>query len=61
LQAVTELILKSRWVYPAKLLQSGFVFKYNVLEQALADIIRQTPLKKYHLFQMQPAYVSEML
>lgn len=46
----TELILKSRWVYPARLLQSGFSFKYNVLEHALTDIIRHTPRKRYHLF-----------
>ena len=51
----TELILKSRWVYPARLLQSGFTFRYNKLEHALANIIRQTPVKKYHLFQKQPA------
>lgn len=51
----TELILKSRWVYPAKLLQSGFVFKYNVLEHALNDIVRHTPVNKYHFFQKQLA------
>jgi NAD dependent epimerase/dehydratase family enzyme len=51
----TELMLKSRWVYPAKLLQSGFTFRYNVLEQALTDIIRKTPVRKYHLFQKQLA------
>jgi NAD dependent epimerase/dehydratase family enzyme len=38
----TELVLKSRWAYPAKLLQSGFTFKYNELEHALANIIRDT-------------------
>jgi uncharacterized protein len=52
----TELILKSRWVYPAKLLQSGFMFKYNVLEHALSDIVRCTPVKKYHFFQKQLAH-----
>jgi uncharacterized protein len=46
----TELILKSRWVAPAKLLQTGFSFKYNEVEHALADIIRNTPRRKYHLF-----------
>ena len=49
----TELILKSCWVYPARLLQSGFVFKYNVLEHALSDIVRHTPVRKYHFFQKQ--------
>jgi NAD dependent epimerase/dehydratase family enzyme len=46
----TELILKSRWVYPAKLLQSGFSFKYNEIEHALSEIVGKTPRKKYHLF-----------
>jgi NAD dependent epimerase/dehydratase family enzyme len=50
LRTETELILKSRWVYPARLLQSGFFFKYNALEQALVDIIDKMPRKKYHLF-----------
>jgi len=35
----TELILKSRWVLPTKLLQSGFVFKYAFLENALREIL----------------------
>jgi NAD dependent epimerase/dehydratase family enzyme len=42
----TELILKSRWAYPAKLLQSGFLFKYNELEHALTDIVGNTLGKK---------------
>jgi len=46
----TELILKSRWVYPARLLQSGFTFKYSLLEPALTDIVHNTPRSKYHLF-----------
>jgi NAD dependent epimerase/dehydratase family enzyme len=51
----TELILKSRWVLPTKLLQSGFVFKYPELELALTEILgrknqepkNQDPKKKY--------------
>ncbi|WP_205509308.1 epimerase [Longitalea arenae] len=43
----TELILKSRWVYPARMLRSGFSFRYNALEQALADIMSKLPGKKY--------------
>jgi NAD dependent epimerase/dehydratase family enzyme len=35
----TELILKSRWVFPEKLLQSGFRFRYNNVENALKEII----------------------
>lgn len=35
----TELVLKSRWVYPEKLLKYGFEFKYPVLKDALEDIL----------------------
>jgi uncharacterized protein (TIGR01777 family) len=35
----TELLLKSRWVVPARLLQQGFIFKYPQLAGALAQII----------------------
>lgn len=34
-----ELLLKSRWVVPARLQQQGFEFTYPSLEQALAQII----------------------
>ena len=46
----TELILKSRWVLPTKILESGFTFKYPLLKDALADIIGKVPRKQYHLF-----------
>lgn len=46
----TELILKSRWVLPTRLLQKGFRFKYPDLEDALQHIITRVPRKKYHLF-----------
>jgi len=46
----TELILKSRWVVPTKILQTGFRFKYALLKDALKEIITKTPRKKYHLF-----------
>jgi uncharacterized protein len=45
-----ELVLKSRWVLPAKILKSGFVFTYNTIEQAFKEIVARTPRKKYHLF-----------
>jgi NAD dependent epimerase/dehydratase family enzyme len=45
----TELILKSRWVTPAKAIQQGFVFKYPVLKDALKEIVSALPRKKYHL------------
>ncbi len=35
----TELILKSRWVLPERLLQAGYVFQYPELDKACKDII----------------------
>ncbi|MEO8416701.1 MAG: TIGR01777 family oxidoreductase [Ginsengibacter sp.] len=35
----TELVLKSRWVIPKKLLDAGFVFQYPDLENALQNIL----------------------
>ena len=35
----TELILKSRWVIPEKLLKAGYTFKYPVLDEALENIL----------------------
>ncbi len=46
----TELLLKSRWVVPTRLLQTGFSFQYPLLENAVTNIIQQIPPKKYHLF-----------
>ena len=46
----TELILKSRWVLPTKLLQTGFIFRYPDAEEAIKDIIGKIPRRKYHLF-----------
>jgi uncharacterized protein (TIGR01777 family) len=37
----TELVLKSRWVVPERLLKEGFVFKYNKIEDALNEILNQ--------------------
>ncbi|HMX38518.1 MAG TPA: TIGR01777 family oxidoreductase [Ferruginibacter sp.] len=45
-----ELVLKSRWVLPTRILQSGFTFYYSDLDQAFAEIVAQTPRKRYHLF-----------
>lgn len=45
-----ELLLKSRWVLPTKLLETGFVFQYPQLEEALKEIVQKTDRKKYHLF-----------
>jgi uncharacterized protein len=46
----TELLLKSRWVVPAKLLQAGFSFQFPVLKDAVTDIFSRLPRKKYDLF-----------
>jgi len=45
-----ELLLKSRWVVPAKLLESGFDFKYAKLDEAIQQIVSNTDRRKYHLF-----------
>jgi NAD dependent epimerase/dehydratase family enzyme len=37
----TELILKSRWVIPARLLEAGFQFKYPNLDAALKNILNE--------------------
>lgn len=46
----TELLLKSRWVLPTKLLESGYKFEYGFIKDAFAEIIQDTPRKNYHLF-----------
>ena len=45
-----ELLLKSRWVVPTKMLETGFAFKYPKLAEALFEIVQKTDRKKYHLF-----------
>jgi uncharacterized protein (TIGR01777 family) len=37
----TELLLKSRWVVPARLLKEGYTFKYPSLPTALKDILQK--------------------
>ncbi len=46
----TELVLKSRWVLPTKVLKEGFQFQYAHLQNALQDIVSKTTKKEYHLF-----------
>lgn len=46
----TELVLKSRWVVPAKLLEAGYTFRYPEIKPALENIIQQTPKKQYKLW-----------
>ncbi|GAB2536246.1 TIGR01777 family oxidoreductase [Gracilibacillus alcaliphilus] len=40
LQTETELILKSRWVLPKRLLDAGYTFRYPTIGQTLQDIYR---------------------
>lgn len=44
----TELLLKSRWVVPKKLLESGYVFKHPRLKEAFHDILKQNHKKSYN-------------
>ena len=37
----TELLLKSRWVFPEKLLNAGYVFEYPEIDKALNDMLTQ--------------------
>ncbi len=37
----TELIFKSRWVVPKRLLDSGFKFQFETAEEAVRDILRK--------------------
>jgi NAD dependent epimerase/dehydratase family enzyme len=46
----TELVLKSRWVMPGRLLRSGFRFNYPLPEEAIKAVVEQTPRRQYHLF-----------
>ena len=46
----TELILKSRWVLPTKLLESGYQFEYDTIDKAFEEIVSHTARKAYHLF-----------
>lgn len=37
-----ELVLKSRWVHPGVLLDTGYAVRYPTIDEALADIARRT-------------------
>jgi uncharacterized protein len=45
-----ELVLKSRWVVPTKILETGFQFQYPLLKDALENIISKVPRRQYLLF-----------
>jgi len=42
----TELVLKSRWVIPRKLMEKNFVFKYPTVGNALKDILQDSTMPK---------------
>ncbi len=44
-----ELVLKSRWVVPTKIIESGFHFQYDKLDHALTTIIQKVPAHQYRL------------
>lgn len=46
----TELVMKSRWVVPTKLKETGFVFRYSRVEDALKEIVGHWPRRKFRLF-----------
>ncbi|MEX6690149.1 TIGR01777 family oxidoreductase [Danxiaibacter flavus] len=46
----TELLLKSRWVLPTRLLEEGFTFSFATVDAAFNDIVSHLPRKAYHLF-----------
>ena len=46
----SELVLKSRWVLPARISETGFQFEFPFLEDALEDLIKKIPRKQYRLF-----------
>jgi uncharacterized protein (TIGR01777 family) len=44
-----ELVLKSRWVLPTKIMATGFKFSLGCLPQAMDDIVSKTPPHNYRL------------
>jgi NAD dependent epimerase/dehydratase family enzyme len=45
----TELVLKSRWVLPTRILATGFHFEFEKLEDAFRDILQRVPSRQYRL------------
>jgi uncharacterized protein len=41
IQTETELILKSRWVIPERLSETGFQFQYPYMDEALKNILSE--------------------
>lgn len=47
IQTETELVLKSRWVIPERLLNAGFTFQYPTIEETIEDIVRGNSILQY--------------
>ena len=45
MQTQSELILKSRWAYPGKLMEAGFQFHYPTIEKTLQHLLHESPLQ----------------
>jgi hypothetical protein len=45
-----ELVLKSRWVLPTKLLETGYTFEYDRIHKAFTEIVNNSSSKAWHLF-----------
>jgi uncharacterized protein len=41
----TELVLKSRWVIPERLIQAGFIFQFKTITAALENIVHKNGVK----------------
>jgi len=46
MQSETELVLKSRWVVPTRLLGAGFTFTFPTWPNAAADLVRRSRLQR---------------
>ena len=42
----TELVLKSRWVMPARLREAGYEFNFEDIDGALNDLVKNTKANK---------------
>lgn len=56
MQTQSELVLKSRWVYPGKLVDAGFRYHYPLLEQTLQNLIHEP----HHQSSSEPVVVPAL-
>ncbi len=48
-----ELVLKSRWVQPTRLLKTGFTFKYPTLDEALMELYRKSESSESRILNLE--------